>query len=574
MTFRVKPVDRGRSSRDPNRRTLYTNIAFAVVILLAVLILIGVGVTTWYDAHLAAAATVNGQTITKDEFVDRARVEQFRLQQLAARVNAEVSAGRLTAAQGEARVSSINQQLDDSQGAFSSRVIEKLIDTRIQAKLAADLGLSVTPEQIDARIVEDKTRKEERHVWLIGVKPEVDPDKATPSDAQKAAAKKKAEDALAEIKGGKTFQEVAKTASSDPTASVGGDLGWLDDTATEDEAWQAAVFKLEVNGVTDVVEGSDSWYRIGLVTEIVPASVDQAWDQKLGAAKIPQDAYRAAIQSEVVRTVLGDRVIADAKASKLEKNVQELFIRAPSEPPGDGAIKVRHILYSPKDDPEAAQSLPESDPTWTEAQLAAQAAYDKLKADPTQFDSVARTDSDEQSAKGEAGSGGKLPYVDKDSAFVESFKDQVLKPELQPGDLIPPFKTEFGWHVVQVMYRAPDIDQMNKLRDQALNGGDWNALVRDNSDGPKPAAGGDVGWVRLGTLDDRLTSVILATPKGSFTTVIDAKDDGLYLFKVLDERSQDPDEDQAETIESDAFTNWYTGKKAAATITRDLLENS
>ena len=557
--------------RDPNRRTVYTNIAFAVVIVLAVLILIGAGIATWYNAHLAAAATVDGQTITKDQFIERARVENFRLQQLAARVNAEVNAGRLTAAQGEARTSAIQQQLDDSQGAFSSRVIEKLIDTRIQAKLAADMGVTVTPDQIDARILEDKTRKEERHVFLIAVKPEVDTGKTTPTDAQKAAAKKKAEDALASIKAGKSFQDVAKTTSSDPTASVGGDLGWLDDTATEDEAWQAAVFKLEANGVTDVIEGTDSWYRIGLVTEIVPASVDGAWDQKLTEAKISQDAYRSAIQSEVLRTVLGDKIVAVANASKTEKQVQELYIRAPSEPPGEGAIKVRHILYSPKDDPEAAQTLPESDPAWTEAQLAATAAYNKLTANPAQFDAVARAESDEQSAKGDSGSGGKLPYVDKASSFVQSFKDQVLKPDLQPGQILAPFKTEFGWHVVQVMYRAPDIDEMNKLRDQALAGGDWNAIVRDYSDGQKPTTGGDIGWVRLGTLDDRLTAVILATPKGSFTSVIDAKDDGLYLFKVADERTQDPDKDEAAKIKSDAFSNWYTGKKAAVTITRDLL---
>ena len=571
MTFRLRPVDRGRSSRDPNRRTVYTNLAFVVVIVLAVLILVGAAVTTWYSAHLAAAATVDGQTITKDQFLDRARVENFRLQQLAARVNAEVNAGRLTAAQGQSRVDAINQQLDDSQGAFTTRIIEKLIDTKIQAKLAADMGIAATPEQIDAKILEDKTRKEERHVYLIAVKPEVDTGKTTPTDAQKAAAKKKAEDALAQIKGGKSFQDVAKATSSDPTASVGGDLGWLDDTATEDEAWQAAVFKLQANGVTDVIEGTDSWYRIGLVTEIVPASVDQAWDQKLAEQKITQDAYRAAIQSEVVRTLLGDKVIADANASKSEKNVMELYIRAPTETPGAGAVKVRHILYSPKDDPEAAQTLDQADPAWTEAQLAATAAYNKLQANPGQFDAIARAESDEQQAKGDSGTGGKLPYVDKNSSFVESFKNQVLKPGLQPGQILAPFKTEFGWHVVQVMYFAPDIDEMNKLRDQAQAGGDWNAIVRDYSDGQKPTTGGDIGWVRLGTLDDRLTSVILATPKGSYTPVIDAKDDGLYVFKVVDERSQDPDKDEEGTIKANAFSNWYTGKKAAVTITRDLL---
>ena len=72
MTFRVRPVDRGRSSRDPNRRTLYMNIGFGIAVVVAILILVAVGVTTWYGAHLAAAATVDGQTITKDQFNERA----------------------------------------------------------------------------------------------------------------------------------------------------------------------------------------------------------------------------------------------------------------------------------------------------------------------------------------------------------------------------------------------------------------------------------------------------------------------------------------------------------------------
>jgi parvulin-like peptidyl-prolyl isomerase len=569
----VRPVDRGRSSRDPNRRTVYTNLAFAIVIVLAVLILVGVGVTTWYGTHLAAAATVNGQTITKDQFFERGRVEQFRLQQQAARVNAEVNAGRLTAAQGEARISALNNQLDDSQGAFTSRVIEKLIDTTLQAKLAAESGVTVTPEQVDARILEEKTRPEERHVFLIAVKPEVDTGKTDPTDAQKAAARKKADDALKAIQGGKTFEEVAKSTSTDSTAAAGGDLGWIDSTATEDKPWQDAVFKLEANGITDVIEGEDGTYRIGRVTEIVAPQVDAAFDQKLADAKIPADTFRSAIQSEVLRTALGDKAIADAKASKTEKQVQELYIRAPTTPPGADAIKVRHILYSPKESPDAAQTVPDGDPEWTKAQLGAQAAYDRIKANPALFDEIARAESDESSAKGDDGTGGKLPYFDKDSGIDEAFADAILKPDLQPGQLLEPFKSSFGWHVVQVMYRPPDIDEMTKLRDQAMAGGDWKTIVRDFSEGPKQTASGDLGWVRLGTLDDRLTSVILATPNGQFTSIIDAKGDGLYVFKVIDERSQDPDKEEMATIESDAFTNWYTGKKAAATITRDVLRN-
>jgi parvulin-like peptidyl-prolyl isomerase len=574
MTIRVRPADRGRSSRDPSRRTFYMNLAFGITVVIAILIFVIVGATTWYNAHLAAAASVDGQTITKDQFVERARVEQFRLQQLANRVQAEVQAGRMTAAEAQSRVSQINNELDDSKGAFSQTIIEKLVDTTLQAKLAAQMGVTPTPEQVDQRIIDDKTRKEERHVWLIAVKPEVDTGKTDPTDAQKAAAKKKADDALAAIKGGKTFEEEAKTVSTDTSSTTGGDLGWLDSTASEDPDWQTAVFKLDVNGVTDVILGADGTYRIGRVTEIVPSAVDPAWDQKLAAAKISQEAYRAAITSEVVRTILGDKIVADASVSGPQKQVQELYIKAPATPPGDGALKVRHILYSPKGDPSGASAIPDTDPSWTEAQLKATAAYDKIKADPKQFDVIARAESDETQDRGDDGTGGKLPYFDPSSNIDEAFAAAIFKEGVKPGDLLAPFKSSFGWHVVQVMYGPPDIDEMNRLKTQAATAGtDFGQLVRDFSDGPKAGKGGDIGWVGQGQLDDRLTAKILATPVGGLTDIIDLKDDGLYLFKVVNEKTAAPDADQLDAIKANAFANWYAGKKAAATITRDLLSS-
>lgn len=572
MTIRVRPVDRGRSSRDPSRRTFYMNVAFAVTVVVAILIFVIVGATTWYNAHLAPAATVGGQTITKDQFVERAKVEIFRLQQLSSRTNADLLAGHLTAAEAQTRVSAINQQLDDTKGAFSTTILEKLIDTNLQAKFATELGVVVTPEQIDERVVQDKTRKEQRHVWLIAASPKLDTGKTDPTDAQKAAAKKVADDALAAIKGGKTFEEEAKAVSTDSTAASGGDLGWLDPTATEDPDWQAAVFKLEANGLTDVILGADGTYRIGRVTEIAPAQVDAAWDQKLADANISQAAYRGAIGSEVMRTVLGDKIVADASASGPEKQVQELYIKAPTDTPGDGAIKVRHILYSPKGDPSGASAIPDSDPSWTEAELKAKAAYAKIQADPNQFDIIARAESDETSDRGDDGTGGKLPYFDKASSVDPAFAAAIFADGVKPGDLLAPFKSSFGWHVVQLMYAPPDLDEITRLRTQGTAAGaDFGQLVRDFSEGPKAGIGGDIGYVHQGQLDDRLTKVILATPAGTITDVIDVPNDGLYIFKVTAEKTAEPDADQLKTIKSDAFGNWYAGKKAAATITRDLL---
>jgi len=573
MTFRVKPVDRGRD-RDSSRRTLYMNIGFGLAVVIAIVILVAVGVTTWYGAHLAAAATVGGQTITRDQFNDRATVEQFRLQQLASRVQSEVAAGRLTQTQAQARIQAINSQLDTS--TFVSTVLEKLIDGNIQAGLAAEQGITVTDQQIDQRIADDKTRKEERHVWLIAVEPTIDTGKTEPTDAQKADAKKKADDALAQIKAGKSFEDVAKSVSTDASKSTGGDLGWIDDTATEDPDWQSALFKLDANGVTDVIQGADGTYRIGRVSEIAPAQVDAAWDQKLADAKISQDAYRAAIRSEAIRQALDDKIVAADSQSGPQRKVAEIYI-PDSTANGEKAIKVRHILFSPKDDPQNASSVPDSDPSWSEAQLAAQAAYDTLAKDPSKFDSIARAQSDEESAKGDDGTGGKLPYFDETSeanGLDPDFAKAILADGLQPGQLLKPFKSAFGWHVVQVMYRPPTSAEMDKLKTQAQGGTAFSDLVRDFSEGPKSGTGGDIGWVANGQLDDRLTKAIFAAPANGVSDVVAIPGDGTYLFKVNEERTAAPDKDQLDSIKANAFKNWYAEKKDAVPITRDLIPES
>ena len=96
-------------------------------------------------------------------------------------------------------------------------------------------------------------------------------------------------------------------------------------------------------------------------------------------------------------------------------------------------------------------------------------------------------------------------------------------------------------------------------------------LVRDDSEGPKSGAGGDIGWVANGQLDDRLTKAIFAAPVNGVSDVVDVPGDGLYLFKVNQEKTAEPDKDQLAAIKANAFNNWYAQKKDGVQITRDLL---
>ena len=66
-----------------------------------------------------------------------------------------------------------------------------------------------------------------------------------------------------------------------------------------------------------------------------------------------------------------------------------------------------------------------------------------------------------------------------------------------------------------------------------------------------------------------LIDAIFAATVGETSAVVTVENDGLYLFKVLDEESRAPDGRQLQQLRSTAFSNWYTPKKSAAAITRD-----
>lgn len=574
MTFRAKPVVKSprRSSRDgQSRRNLYLNIGFGITVFLAVVILVSVVAIKWYSDHLAAAASVDGQTITRDDFTERGKIEIWLLQQQVARINDAVAAGRLTSAESQQRMQAIQQAGQSQQ--LTPAIIERLIDTRIQAKLAAEAGITATPEQIEAKIVADSTTAEERHAWIIAVRPVPDTGKTEPTEAQKAAAKAIADKALADITtGGKTWEDVAKAVSTDSTKTSGGDLGWIDKDSAEDKVLLDALFAAEANKPTAVLVAEDGTYEIGRVTEIAPAVVDTAWKQKLQDAGISLAAYNKVIEADVIHQALVDKAIADASNADKQRHVLEISLAEPQTPPSDKAVKVRHILYAPNDDPTKAKDLDPADPAWAAAKAEADAAYAELQKDPSKFDAMARADSDEESAQGDTGSGGKLPYVDTDGQFVQEFADAVLKDGLKAGDILPPVKTDFGYHVIQILYRPPDLDEINSLKTQIAGGADFATIARNYSDGAEGGKGGDRGWVAPGLLDDRLIQAIFAAPIGGLTDVVDVKGDGLFFYKVVEERTQKPDAEQLATIKAQAFQNWYAGKKSALTITRQLLD--
>jgi parvulin-like peptidyl-prolyl isomerase len=573
MTSRTKPTAKrsSRPGRDgQDRRHLYTNLAFGLVILVGLITLVGAAVSTYVGAHFIEVANVNGQSINQDAVRDRALIDTFRVNETESQARTQNLLGRLSDTELQTRLAVLEQQRQ----ALASSTLDELIDATLQGQLAAKMGIAITDGQVDQRLVDEATQKEERRIGMISVKPEVTTGSTAPTEAQKAAAKAKAEAALADIKGGKTFEEVAKAVSTDGYATTGGDVGWVqaDDTAI-DSTLVAALYKLDQGGLTDVIVTADGTCLIGRVVEIAPQTVDSGWTDKITGAGVPMGAYRDAVRADLVRAALTKKVVADAtEQPTIQRQVSEIYISSANyQGPGD-EVKVSHILYTPDDKvPDPNTPYASDDPGWDTAKAKAQATYDKLKALPAdqlaaQFAALAKTDSKDTTS---GVNGGELDWFTRGSLDT-TFGDAIFKDGLKKGDLLPPVQSQYGWHVVLFEGRrgSPETRIAGLQVQASAAGADFAQLARDNSDSADAAGGGDLGWVAHYQLDGERERAIFAAPVGKVSDSLQTSS-GYYLFLVRAEQTRLPDGDQLKTLQGSAFQNWYAAEKAKATISTD-----
>jgi parvulin-like peptidyl-prolyl isomerase len=561
MTSRARPP-RARTWDDRERRNMLLNIGFGLTIIAALLLLLIAFGVSWYGEHLSPAGSVNGTTITKDALTKAQGVNSFRIEYAQRRIRTLLAAGHISAATAEARQSTLDTNLSNIQ----SLSLEQLIDGNIQADLAAKQGIAITPADVDAKVKEEATTPELRHAWVIEVKPEVASGATTPTDAAVAAARAKADQALADLKAGKDWDTIAKAVSTGSTKDQAGDLGFIDKDNSLDAAFSIAMLAAAKDTPTAVVEGADTIFRIGRVSEIVAPVEDATLTQQVQDAGISLEDFRASLQRDVTRTKLSEAILAQFTAPGPQRQVAEIFLESGQSESGPKAIKVRHILYSPNDDPSNASKVDAADPAWAAAETAAKATWEKLKTDPSQFDSIARAESDEGSA---ATTGGKLPWFSTDDGIAQAFADAVFKDGLQPGQLLDPVKSEFGWHVIQVMYFPTDAQRAAQLKADIDAGKlTFADAARDNSYAADAAKGGDLGWIGKGQLEEAKEQAIFAAPIGKVSDPYTASD-GIYLFYVSKEETREPDAEQKANLEKNAFSIWYSKQKAGYTITRD-----
>ena len=442
-------------------------------------------------------------------------------------------------------------------------------------QLAASKNVTVSDADVDARLADDATTPELRHAWMIAVAPDLADGETAATDAEKAAAKAKADQALADLVAGKDWETVAKAVSTDGTRDQGGDIGFIDKNAALDPPFVEAVMAATQNAPTAVIEGADGTYRIGRVTEIVAPVVDATYLDQVKEAGIDLGDYREALRRDVLRTKLSDAVVAQYLAPGPQRDVSEIHLGVDVDPStgtptgkeaDPSAVKIRHILYSPGGDAAAAASVAPDDAAWTEAETKAKAAYEKLKADPSLFASLVASDSDDS---GSSSRGGTYWFTPDDSLLPE-FHDAIFKPGLTPGQLLEPVKTAAGWHVIQIEHFPTDVEWANTLKQQIDAGTlTFADARRDNTDTDTSATTGDKQWIVKGQLPPEIEAAVFAAPIGKVSDPLSVDGDGVYLFLVSQEQNRTPDATQKAGLESSAFPTWYSAQKGAYTIERD-----
>jgi parvulin-like peptidyl-prolyl isomerase len=565
MTFRARQgPSRSRSWDDRGRRNLYMNIGFGLTVVIALLLLAIAGGVAWYGGHLAAVAKVNDQSINKDQLAKQVTVDSFIIDYQRRHVRTLLSSGHLWATDANGRISALDSQLST----IESTALNQLTQGLIQVDLVQKQGLAVSDADVQAKVAQAATTPEMRHVSMIVVSPTLASGETTATDAEKAAAKAKADVAMTALKGGGDWTAIAKSTSTDTaTAPAGGDVGFVDANSSLDAAFVTALFAAPQNTATDVIAGADGAYRIGKVTEVLAPVVDPTFVDQAKTAGINTDDLNATFRYAAANAKLSDAITAGAMASAPQRHVYEIYMKTSASETGPSAIRVRHILYSPNHDPSNASKVADTDPAWAKAKALADATYQKLKADPSQFDAIARSESDE----GAATTGGKLPYFSTDDQIDAAFAAVVFKAGLTPGQLLEPVKSAFGWHVIQVMHGPTDAAWAAKLVAQATDLKTFQTLARDNSDDKSAATQGDLGWIGQHTfqVSDQLAAAIFAAPVGKVSTVTTIDSDGTYIFWVAEEAAKVPDSDQAASIKSSAYSTWYGTAQKAYTVWQD-----
>lgn len=580
MTFRTRTAptpSRRRTRRTDTRRNIYITITFSLAIAVALSLLGGVFLASYYTAHWAPIAAANGQGISTDDLNTRVKVNLARFDRQLAVYGQLRNQGKITSDD----YSGLASNLQSVKNSVVNDTLKELENEIAIRQYASQNNITVTSQQIDDQIKKDATVQELRHVKVIGVAPDPVPPAYTITPADEQTAQAKAQSYLDEIKGGKKWDDVATESHAGSVGAQGttGDLGLMNQLSTTlDPDLRAAIFGLaKVNDVTPIFRGTDGLYRFATVTEIVPAYTDPSWQSSVESAS-NGGAYRYREETQAIKTALQAKIEGQyVTGATKQRKVLEIGIAPGYAQPGSGdEVSIKMMVFAPNHSTSEASTTAQTDPAWADAKKRADDAVAKLKADPSQWDTMAR-DSKINDDMIWISQGGQVPWIPADLFMdqtqsgsqglgLPALQIAVFGQDLKPGQIIGPIQeVSQGYIVAQFLGRrgAPDA-RIAQAQFDIASGADFATVAAKYSETSDAADGASLGWISPYQLDPVQEQAIFGVPVGGVTPMVN--DNGFHIYKVLEEKTQVPDAATQARLKDVVFPRWLSQLEANALI--------
>jgi parvulin-like peptidyl-prolyl isomerase len=574
MTFRSRPVlDRKHRPRwqDELRTQQLTILGFAIAIALAIGIFGAAAWNGYWESHFRPIAVIAGQSIERSELIEREQI-------LTAEAIATVT--ELQAQLGGPRDQLIQQQIDSISAQFnqlSSFATDSLVESTILRTRAGDFGISVSGEEVDAAVAERMRLPERIRARVIVIDPlelgedeneengedenaEGENGEDEPTDKQRAAARAEAEAARARVEGGEDFATVAGDVSHDPTAMLGGMLGWIG----ADDPSYAEYFELladaEDGDLVGPVESDDRYVLLELISR--RAATEGELRDLLRERGVSDGAYRAYVRDDLLHQAFQDHFLAEVVGEEPEQRRVARIVINPTAAEAVPQERARHILVQP--DPDAQDQSEASDEEWEAAREEADEVRELVAAEDADWFEIASERSDDL---GSGARGGDLGWYDpEESPFVDEFADALA--ELEIGEISEPVRSDFGWHIIQKtgQRESPDAfaaELVAQLRDDP----DAFAEIarRLSEDHATAREDGEVGWVARYELDVMAEQAIFGLE--TVGEVSEPREDAsgrISIYQLLEESDgREIEPDRLAAFRASGFERWLSNEVRA-----------
>lgn len=533
MSFRNRPVlDRKHRPRwqDELRSQQLIVAGFALAIAVAIGIFAAVAWSQFYNDNLRQVALVEGRAVDRADLARRTDL-----------IAAELTASflELESQKGGVRDQVIGQQQQALQQAITAVqeiAADSLVTGLVMDARADAFGIAVEDSAIDEELSNRQTLPARTQLRIILVEPQVDPEAeegAEPTDQDWAEAKAEIDDVKAQLDAGAEWDELAAAHSDHATGDTGGLLGWITEDDTTFADFLEAAGDAAPGTVVGPIEQPDGWYLVRVEERLEDRPNDRL-AEFLGSAGIEADAYRDYVRQDLLQRAFRDHFTEEIVGRYApQRHVAQILIAAEADVGvPDPKILIRHLLAKPL--PDENDQSGATDAQWAAALARAEALRERASEPDADWFELAR-ESDDNGSRTRGGSLGWHDPSTLDVQFVASFAEAVA--ELEVGELSEPVRSEFGYHIIEVVdRRVSALELSNRLLADLEDDPDaFENLARQYSEDPVTAGeAGDLGWVIPYQFEhERQEAIFNLTEPGQISEPVTTAD-GIYIFKLIE----------------------------------------